>query len=120
MKEVIVTSAFQTKRTLRSQSSNVQSTQRVTVTNAIPINGWQQFNNYVNDSLKTLQQLLPTSVSSEVLVTFDVNDKGEPVDIKTGRSLCTPCNEEAIRILKNGPAWKLNSKNKKANAVVRF
>jgi len=164
LKEVVVTSAFQTKRTLRSQSSNVQnvssetlntvpasgvnntiagkvagaqvksqsskveeintrdskSVNRVAVTNAIPQNGWQQFNKYVNDSLKTVLQLGPSTVSTEVQLSFDVNDKGEPIDINVKRSLCSPCDEEAVRIIKNGPGWKLNKKRKKANVIVRF
>ena len=127
LKEVVVTSAFQTKRTLRSTSSNQTSVapentniQRVTITNAIPVKGWQHFNNYVNDSLKTLQQLTPVSVSAEVLVTFNINHKGEPVDIHVQKSLCSICEEEAIRIIKNGPAFKLNNKRKKARAVVKF
>ncbi len=161
IKEVIVTPAFQTKRTMRSQSSNVQhvsseqlntvrssnindalagkvagvqvrsqgtytqaakdeKAQRVTITNAIPVNGWQQFKDYVSDSLKTIQQLAPTSASTEVAVTFNVNEKGEAIDIKIKKSLCIPCNKEAIRIFKSGPPWQLNDKNKKANAVVRF
>ena len=127
LKEVVVTSAFQTKRTLRSTSSNQTSVapenkniQRVTITNAIPVKGWQHFNNYVNDSLKTLQQLTPVSVSAEVLVTFNINHKGEPVDIHVQKSLCSICEEEAIRIIKYGPIFKLNNKRKKAHAVVKF
>ena len=99
------------------ENTNIQ---RVTITNAIPVKGWQHFNNYVNDSLKTLQQLSPASVSAEVSVSFNINDKGEPVDIHVQKSLCSICEEEAIRIIKNGPAFKLNNKRKKAHAVVKF
>ena len=93
---------------------------RVTITNAIPINGWREFNKYIADSLKNKEQLGKTAVTAEVLVSFNVNDKGEPVDISAQRSLCSACDEEAIRIIKNGPAWKLNNRRKKANAVVKF
>ena len=126
LKEVILNSAFQTKRAKRSQAasivykSNEKQDQRITVTNAIPVNGWQGFNKYVSDSLKTIEQLGPTSVSAEVLVSFNVNDNGEPVDINVKRSLCSACDAEAVRIIKNSTAWKLNKKRKKANAVVRF
>ena len=128
LQEVVVTSAFQTKRTMRSLSSTKESNntfkdvrvQRVTVTNAVPVNGWQNFNTYVNDSLKTILQLGQSAVSAEVIASFDINDKGEPVDINVTRSLCTPCDAEAIRIIKNAPPLKLNKKRKKAHAVVKF
>lgn len=123
LQEVVVTSAFQTKRATRSTSSMVvkaDSLKRITVSNAIPIIGWEQFNKYVIDSLKTLQQLGANASSAEVLVSFDVNKEGEPVRINIQKSLCTACDSEAFRIIKNGPSWKLNKKRKKANAVVRF
>ncbi|MEP7166062.1 MAG: carboxypeptidase-like regulatory domain-containing protein [Ferruginibacter sp.] len=128
IKEVVVTNAFETKRSQRSKSASgaagdeykADNNERITITNAIPVNGWQDFNKYVSDSLKTLQQLGPTSVSAEILVSFDVNDKGEPVDINVKKSLCNSCDAEAIRIMKNSPPLKLNRKSKKANAVVRF
>jgi len=93
---------------------------RVTITNAIPVKGWENFNKYINDSLRTTEQIGKAAVSAEVLVSFDVNDKGEPINIKAQRSLCSSCDEEAIRIIQNGPAWKLNNKRKKAHAVVKF
>jgi len=126
LKEVIVTSAFQTERKKRSVSSPVPSsasnnnTQRVSVTNAIPVNGWQDFNKYVIDSLKILKQLGPSSVSAEVSVSFNVDNNGQPVEIKVRRSLCSSCDEEAERFLKNSPPWKLNKKRKKAMAIIRF
>ncbi|CAN5750052.1 carboxypeptidase-like regulatory domain-containing protein [soil metagenome] len=96
------------------------SSQRVTITNAIPVKGWQDFYSYVKDSLKTLEQLGNKANGAEVLVSFNVNDEGAPIDVSAGKSLCNACAEEAVRIIKNGPAWKLNKKRKKANAVVKF
>jgi hypothetical protein len=122
LQEVVVTSGYQTKKRSASQStiSTMTGSRRVTITNALPVNGWQSFNNYVEDSLKTLEQLGPLSTSAEVLVTFKVNNNGTPVKINVKSSLCPACDAEARRIIENGPTWQLNNKRKKANAVIRF
>ena len=93
---------------------------RVTISNAKPVNGWKAFNKYVTDSLKTLAQFSEESESTEVMVLFDVNEKGEAINITAEKSSCDPCATEAIRFIKNSSHWKLNSKRKKAYAVVRF
>jgi hypothetical protein len=48
-----------------------------------------------------------------------VNDVGEPVNIKVEKSLCAQCDDEAIRLLKQGPKWK-KKKNKKGKVTIRF
>ncbi len=124
----IVTNAYATKRKRDDKFASEmyrdfekdKKAPRVRVTNAIPVQGWQEFNNYITDSLKTVEQLGPNASSVEVLVSFDVNNIGEPIDIHVKQSLCIPCDAEALRIIKNGPHWMLNKKKKKANAVVRF
>jgi hypothetical protein len=35
------------------------------------------------------------------------------------KSLCNKCDEEAIRLLKEGPKWK-KKKNKKGSVTIRF
>jgi len=123
LNEVVVTSAFGIKRASAKASSRSQAYEtgyRVTVTNAIPSNGWQQFYQYVNDSLKTIAQLQPGSVSTDVAITFTVDDIGKPVNIHAKKSICKPCNEEAIHLISNSSGWKLNNNRKKVNVTVRF
>ena len=124
LKEVVVTGAFNTKRAMKSQSSvtsvPVKIPQRITITNAIPVDGWENFNRYVNENLKTVEQLDPTAVSDEVVVNFKINESGKPYNVHAKKSLCASCREEAERIIKNIPPLKLNDNNKKITAVVRF
>jgi len=46
----------------------------------------------------------------QVQVSFDVNDNGEPVNVKVEKSLCKKCDEEAVRLVKQGPKWRQKNK----------
>ncbi|WP_350340003.1 energy transducer TonB [Paraflavitalea speifideaquila] len=52
-----------------------------------------------------------------VVVSFQVNKKGILSDFKVGQSLGKAYDEEAIRLIKAGPSWKLTS-GRKATATV--
>jgi 5S rRNA maturation endonuclease (ribonuclease M5) len=54
-----------------------------------------------------------------VVLLFDIDKKGNPINIKIERSLCTDCDQEAIRLLKEGPKWEVK-KNKNGIVNVRF
>jgi len=54
-----------------------------------------------------------------VQLSFDVDKNGQPTNIAVVKSLCQKCDEEAIRILKEGPKWKKN-KNKKGKITIKF
>lgn len=81
-----------------------------------PSGGWSNFNEYLTENLKMPEELGEPSIRGEVTLSFDVDDKGAPVNIKIEKSLCSKCDEEAIRILKQGPKWKkANRKRGKLN-----
>ena len=127
LSEVVITQVNKDKRKdiesdswKKSRKKEAFDERRITVSNAIPVNGWDAFYRYVNDSLKTITAIDQYTSSAEISISFDVNEKGEPVNITAGKSLCDKCREEAIRIFKEGPAWRLNGKKKKASALVRF
>lgn len=121
LKEVVVTAAGKKREQdyYAYKSKSRPDNRRISVTNAIPVNGWDHFYKYVDDSLKSINHVDPSFSSIEVLVSFDVDDMGHPIDI-TAKSACSACEAEAIRIIKYGPAWLLNKKKKKAKATVKF
>jgi hypothetical protein len=85
-----------------------------------PAEGWTSFDDYVANNLKMPEELKIKPVTGgEVELSFDVNDAGEPINIKVVKSLCTSCDAEAIRLLKQGPKWK-KKKNKKGKITIRF
>ena len=47
-----------------------------------------------------------------VEVSFEVDEMGNPVNIKVEKSLCDSCDKEAIRLVKDGPKWKRKAKKK--------
>lgn len=75
---------------------------------AEPADGWGNYNTYIANNLKKPEQNMrkQPSETKQVELLFDVNTDGTVTNIKVKRSNCNQCNEEAIRILKEGPRWK--------------
>ncbi len=94
--------------------------QRVVVDSLEPAEGWASFDDYIASNIKEPEEIkFKKQSGGEVQLSFDVNRKGEPVNIAVVKSLCTKCDEEAIRLLKEGPKWKRN-KNGKGRLTIRF
>lgn len=87
----------------------------VTVEEPEPADGWINYNRYIANNLNVPDDIRKKRDRGQVQVSFDVNQIGEPVDIKVEKSLCQRCDEEAVRLIKQGPKWK--NKSKKARRV---
>ena len=86
-----------------------------------PADGWYNYDTYIANNIKITDEIkTKTSPSSAVELSFDVNKYGEPVNIKVEKSVCKECDEEAIRLLKEGPKWKKNKKSLRAKVAVSF
>jgi hypothetical protein len=83
-----------------------------------PAIGWSYFDEYIASNMKSPTELKIKPVSGEVELSFELNKQGEPVNITVTKSLCDKCDEEAIRLLKEGPKWKNKAKNGKVK--IRF
>lgn len=93
---------------------------RVVVDSLEPAEGWASFDDYIASNIKEPEEIRYKKLpGGEVELSFDVNRKGEPVNIAVVKSLCTKCDEEAIRLLKEGPKWKQN-RNGKGRLTIRF
>ncbi len=81
---------------------------------AEPADGWGNYNTYVANNLKApeFKREQQTSPARQVELLFDVNPDGSVSNVKVKRSNCNQCNQEAIRILKEGPRWKSKSGKK--------
>jgi len=79
-----------------------------------PADGWSNYNTYLANNIN-----VPADVTSKepaerhVQVSFDVNQQGNPVNIRVEKSLCNKCDEEAVRVIEQGPKWKRKSKEAK-------
>ena len=90
----------------------------VTVDSLEPAEGWASFDDYVTTHLQRPEELKEKGLMGEVELQFNVNKEGQPVNITVTQSLCSQCNEEAIRILKEGPKWK--KAKKKGKVKIKF
>lgn len=86
-----------------------------------PADGWSNYDTYLANNLKVPETYLTKSNSSgEVVLSFEVNKQGQPVDIKVEKSLCETCDKEAIRALKEGPKWKKKAKKGRTSVSISF
>jgi hypothetical protein len=85
-----------------------------------PEGGWQKFNQYIDSSLHSGKTAEETYTNGDVLLEFKVDEKGNPVNIKTYNPTNKELEVKAIELLKKGPKWKPNKKNAKGKVIIRF
>lgn len=91
----------------------------IMVQDAQPEDGWIEFQQYLEKN----KQAPPGTpqLTGVVVVSFHVNKKGDLSDFKIEQSLDKAYDDEALRLIKAGPAWKLNKGRKtKVTVLVRF
>ena len=92
---------------------------KVTIDTLEPAEGFVKFDDYIAQNLKMPEELKDKPVSGEVQLSFDVDKNGHATNITVVKSLCEKCDEEAIRLLKEGPKWK-KKRNKKGKITIKF
>ena len=81
--------------------------------------GWGNYNMYIANNLQIPEKVLPKNTRGDVELSFDIDKTGQPINIKVTRSSqCKECDEEAIRLLKEGPKWKRKGKKYKATISI--
>jgi TonB family protein len=95
--------------------SNYPSTM---VHDAEPVNGWAAFDEYLEKNKSTIAGQPNTG---HVVVSFQVNKKGTLSDFKVEQSLSKAYDDEAIRLISQGPSWKLlKGRKARITVMVRF
>jgi TonB family protein len=84
-----------------------------------PTGGWVKFDDYIANNIRRPEEIKDKQISGEVLLSFDIDKNGAPQNITVEKSLCPTCDQEAIRLLKEGPKWE-KKKNKKGKVKIRF
>ena len=81
--------------------------------------GWGYYNTYVANNIQIPENVRPKNTRSDVELSFDIDKNGQPINIKVTRSSqCKECDEEAKRLLKEGPKWKRKGKKSKATITI--
>jgi TonB family protein len=79
-----------------------------------PADGWSNYNTYLANNLNVPEDLKrKEEMKGQVQLSFEVNQQGDPINIRVEKSLCAKCDEEAVRVVKQGPKWKKKSKKAK-------
>ncbi|MCC8145467.1 MAG: energy transducer TonB [Bacteroidales bacterium] len=71
---------------------------------------YKNFDEYVKKELKYPQDNACKDVEGKVELTFFIDIYGRPYDIQVKKSLCHSIDQEAIRLIKEGPVWPLSQK----------
>lgn len=91
----------------------------MTQQNAEPVYGWLSYDQYLEKNKK--MPVGNPNVTGDVVVSFEVNRKGNLSDFKIDQSLSKACDDEALRLIKQGPAFKLLKGHKaRVTVIVRF
>lgn len=105
---VIAGYGVKNKRTMnRSKAMSAERTKK----RISPENGWDAFERYIKDS--TIITTADSVYKGEELLTFTIGDDGLPVSIEILKSISPSHDKETIRLLQNGPAWKVLKGNKR-------
>ena len=80
---------------------------------AQPQGGRDAYSKYLEQKLIYPEQALKNEVEGRVTIQFTVDDKGRLSNFKVLNSLGFGCDDEAIRLIREGPAWFPSRKNDK-------
>lgn len=88
---------------------------------AMPVGGWNNFNNYVVTQLnKDTTSSGITNPNDLVELEFLIDNSGNPYNIKVTKSPNDVYSTKAVEILKHGPKWTIPAKKKKAKVIINF
>lgn len=88
---------------------------------AMPVGGWNNFNNYVVTQLnKDTTTSGITNPRDLVELEFLIDNSGNPYNIKVTKSPNDVYSTKAVEILKHGPKWMKPAKKKKAKVIINF
>lgn len=112
-------SGLQEVVTTRANSAKQRSGVQKTTQDAAPVHGWDEYNKYLEKNRKAFNDSI--GLKGPVVVSFSVNKKGKLSNFMIEQSLGPDYDEEAIRMIKEGPAWKLlKGKQATVNVIVTF
>lgn len=75
----------------------------VMINNARPKSGWDAYKKYIRFNTGKFKEV--PALSGEVLLSFEIDASGKPLNIKVIKGLSEAYNREAIRIVKDGSSW---------------
>lgn len=81
-----------------------------TMLQPVPVIGFKAYKKYLKKNMIRPTNEECAKLKGEVVLTFHVDKKGRPVNIKIKNSLCASADKEAIRLVEEGPDWIVGNK----------
>lgn len=85
---------------------------------ASPVVGNKKYEKYLKKNTRVPEVAKRQGIKGTVLISFQVSASGQLSDFKVVRGLGAGCDEEAIRVIKEGPSWKPASSGGEAVPVL--
>jgi hypothetical protein len=107
----------------RPNASRRADNNTVKLEESVPADGWDNYDTYLTNNLVVPDEYRgkPNSTGiTSVEVSFEVDAKGEPINIRVEKSLCDKCDKEAIRLIREGPKWKRAARNGRTTVTIPF
>ncbi len=107
----------------RPNASRRADNNNIKLEEPVPADGWENYDTYLSNNLVMPEEYRTkpnTTGTTAVEVSFEVDAKGEPVNIRVEKSLCDNCDKEAIRLIQEGPKWKRNARNGRTTVTIPF
>ena len=121
LSEVMVKAYGDNKK--READASITRSQNISIPSPTPVGGWKSFNDYINAKtalLKNDSTYEETFAEGEIIVQFKIDNNGKPYSLSTiGGNNNTAINK-AIELVKKGPTWIADKKNKKAKVIIKF
>ncbi|HEY0679031.1 MAG TPA: carboxypeptidase-like regulatory domain-containing protein [Chitinophagaceae bacterium] len=115
MKEAVVTDAYSKKKSAAPSSSDL----KVYVMDAQPVIGWDEYKNYLQKNKRI--DSANKALTGEVVVSFLVGVNGRLSGFKVEKSLSKFHDADAIRLIQEGPQWKLlKGKRTRARVIIPY
>ena len=121
-----VTSRKKAEAAAEPAPSNADDEQKSVDANVpMPRGGFTQFNEYVADNLRYPQSAIDNNIQGDVVIEFQIDPNGDTKDFVILKGLGFGCDEEAIRLIKDGPKWSPGlsieaTLNSKTSAIIPF
>ena len=81
-----------------------------------PIGGWAKLDTYISDHNK----LAASKPDKFVQLSFIIDNEGKPSDIKVEKGISKEFDDEAIRLIKEGPKWEQTKQTSRITYTISF
>ncbi len=121
LSEVVVTGLATRKKTAyTAAATKVDGDKKNHPSNAEPEGGWQNFKQYVNRQIDSLQIDSHDLANDNIELEFSIDSNGRASDIKVTEKAKREVSEKAVQIIKNGPKWTKKSTDTKVKLNIPF